>query len=117
NTTYAFRLKLKPVQHKFYVFILLCTSSILVVETVKKSIQMKIGYSTNDLTRNNHYVPQWYQKGFVVNAAHLHYLDLTPEARILPDGRTFKFNERRTMPPSQCFFKVDLYTTFFGPFI
>ncbi|QQQ28948.1 DUF4238 domain-containing protein [Chryseobacterium indoltheticum] len=68
-----------------------------------------------DLTRNNHYVPQWYQKGFAIDSSHLHYLDLRPEQKILPNGTTIKFNERKLLPFSKCFFEFDLYTTFFGP--
>lgn len=83
----------------------------------------KKGFTVNDdingkqLTRNNHYVPQWYQKGFTIDSNQLHYLDLTPEKKVLPSGKTIKFNERKLLPPSQCFFEYDLYTTFFGPFI
>lgn len=73
--------------------------------------------SRKDLTRNNHYVPQWYQRGFAINSNHLHYLDLTPEEKLLPDGRIIRLNERKLLPSSQCFFEYDLYTTFFGPII
>lgn len=73
--------------------------------------------SRKDLTRNNHYVPQWYQRGFSTNSNQLHYLDLAPEEKLLPDGRVIKLKERKLLPFSQCFFEYDLYTTFFGPII
>lgn len=69
-------------------------------------------------TRDNHYVPQWYQKGFVNNQNNnLCYLDLSPDKKELPDGRTITFNERHNWPTSRCFFQPDLYTTFFGNYI
>jgi hypothetical protein len=64
-------------------------------------------------TRRNHYVPVWYQKGFVsVDPPRLYHLDLHPEPAE---------TGRRTRPavlksaPKQCFWSPDLYTTlFFG---
>ena len=73
--------------------------------------------NSKHLTRNNHYVPQWYQKGFATKSNHLHYLDLTPEQKTLSNGKIIKFNDRKSLPFSQCFSEYDLYTTFFGPFI
>lgn len=69
---------------------------------------------SQNLTRNNHYVPQWYQKGFVEDGQQLHYLDLAPEEKILECGRKKKLNERRKMPFSKCFCEFDLYTTYLG---
>lgn len=69
-------------------------------------------------TRNNHYVPQWYQKGFLSSASNkLHYLNLSPDTKKLPDGRVITFNNRDQFPPSKCFYQTDLYTTFFGDYI
>ena len=77
-------------------------------------------------TRHNHYVPQWYQKGFLTNTNDkLYYLDLTPDKILYPDGtpvtlpdgtpRTHKnLNHWHT---SKCFYQTDLYTTFFGQYI
>ena len=66
-------------------------------------------------TRDNHYVPRWYQKRFLeTGRATLAYLDLHPSVKVLDDGRAF------TMPPltqrstKGCFFQTDLYSTFFG---
>jgi len=66
-------------------------------------------------TRNNHYVPQWHQEGFFEpGRSKLAYLDLTPEKKVLPDGRVITFNDRFTNPTSLCFRQKDLYSTFFG---
>ncbi|WP_027556386.1 hypothetical protein [Bradyrhizobium sp. Cp5.3] len=43
-------------------------------------------------TRNNHYVPQWYQEGFFEPGKNtLAYLDLTPKQETLADGRVIKY--------------------------
>ncbi len=69
-------------------------------------------------TRDNHYVPQWYQKGFLKNDSNnLCYLDLYPDKEELPDGRIITFNDRNNWPASRCFYQTDLYTTFFGNYI
>jgi Protein of unknown function (DUF4238) len=66
-------------------------------------------------TRNNHYVPQWHQEGFFEpGCKELAYLDLTPEQKVLNDGRIITFNDRFTFPTSRCFQQKDLYSTFFG---
>jgi len=67
-------------------------------------------------TRDNHYVPQWYQEGFFEQSKKaLAYLDLKPKKINLDDGRKFtgKFLFRGA-PTSRCFFQTDLYSTFFG---
>lgn len=69
-------------------------------------------------TRNNHYVPQWYQKGFLHHGSNkLCYLDLSPGKKELPDGRIITFNNYHNWPTSKCFYQTDLYTTFFGNYI
>lgn len=83
----------------------------------KKDFVIKGSTEAKELTRNNHYVPQWYQHGFVEKGAKLHYLDLNPDEIKLPDGITKMHNALKIWPPSKCFFEYDLYTTFFGPFI
>lgn len=66
-------------------------------------------------TRNNHYVPQWYQKGFLPDGAScLHYLDLSPDQLKMADGRTVKMKDMRFYTPARCFAQRDLFTTFFG---
>ncbi len=69
-------------------------------------------------TRNNHYVPQWFQKGFHIKPSNqLYYLDLDPETIPLPDGSVKTLNDCKRLPTSACFCATDLYTTFFGQYI
>lgn len=66
-------------------------------------------------TRNNHYVPQWYQKGFFEPGLNsLQYLDLDPPQKTLADGRLITERARFESPTSLCFRQTDLYSTFFG---
>ena len=67
------------------------------------------------ITRKNHYVPVWYQKGFIIGSRNtLHYLDLDPPKTTLPNGRILTANELRLQSPRRCFQEKDLYTTRFG---
>ena len=67
------------------------------------------------ITRKNHYVPIWYQKGFIVGTRNtLQYLDLNPNKIKLPNGRSFTAKELRLQSPKRCFQEKDLYTTWFG---
>jgi hypothetical protein len=69
-------------------------------------------------TRDNHYVPQWYQKGFFADDGNqLRYLCLEPNHYSLPDGRTKVVYPKKWYSPSQCFYQTDLYTIFFGQYI
>ncbi len=67
-------------------------------------------------TRNNHYVPQWYQEGFFEpGRASLAYIDTTPDRKVLPDGRVIVQNSAwDDTPTSMAFRQRDLYSTFFG---
>ncbi len=67
-------------------------------------------------TRNNHYVPQWYQEGFFEpGRPSLAYVDMTPDRMVLPDGRVITQNGAwNDTPTSRAFFHKDLYSTFFG---
>ncbi|MGB5086861.1 MAG: hypothetical protein WBO09_20210 [Methylocystis silviterrae] len=67
-------------------------------------------------TRNNHYVPQWYQEGFCEpGRSSLAYVDMTPDRKVLPDGRVITQNGVwNDTPTSRAFFHKDLYSTFFG---
>lgn len=66
-------------------------------------------------SRNNHYVPQWYQQGFLeAGSQTLAYLDLHPPGHALPDGRIVPGRSRFNSPTSRCFVQRDLYSTFFG---
>src|SRR4249919_1247068 len=67
--------------------------------------------------RNNHYVPQWYQRGFIPEGQtdrELFYLDLRPESFV--DSRGVKHEKRalRRLGPRRCFAEDDLYTARFG---
>lgn len=70
------------------------------------------------LTRDNHYVPQWYQRLFLEpGETALSYLDLAPESRRLEDGREIVGKALFRSPPKRCFFQTDLYSTFFGTLV
>src|SRR6266481_3095522 len=65
--------------------------------------------------RNNHYVPQWHQAGFIEPGRNkLAYLDLTPARHDLPNGGVAYERSRFKSSPSQCFVQRDLYSTVFG---
>jgi hypothetical protein len=68
------------------------------------------------ITRNNHYVPQWYQEGFFEpGRSTLAYVDMTPDQTVLPDGRVItQRGAWDETPTSMAFRQKDLYSTFFG---
>jgi hypothetical protein len=68
------------------------------------------------ITRDNHYVPQWYQEGFFEpRRKSLAYVDMTPDQKILADGRVIIQNGAwNNTPTSRAFFQTDLYSTIFG---
>lgn len=68
------------------------------------------------ITRNNHYVPQWYQEGFFEpGRSSLAYVDLTPDRKVLADGRVIvQRGAWDETPTSMAFRQKDLYSTFFG---
>lgn len=68
------------------------------------------------ITRNNHYVPQWYQEGFFEpGRSSLAYVDLTPDRKVLADGREIVMRGAwDDTPTSIAFRQKDLYSTFFG---
>jgi hypothetical protein len=66
---------------------------------------------------NHHYVPQWYQRGFVApdsRANVLYRLSLRPVAIQGPDGTRHELPNQRREPISKCFATADLYTLRFG---
>ncbi|MGH6958447.1 MAG: hypothetical protein ACREEW_17415 [Caulobacteraceae bacterium] len=66
-------------------------------------------------SRNNHYVPRWYQEGFFEPGSHeLACLDLAPPRHELPDGSVVVEKGRFRRPTSRYFVERDLYTTFFA---
>lgn len=67
--------------------------------------------------RNNHYVPQWYQRRFIPTDRidrELFYLDLKPETFVDPRGVRHERKPLRRLGPRHCFAEDDLYTTPFG---
>jgi len=66
-------------------------------------------------TRNNHYVPQWYQEGFFEPGKNTYsYIDLSPPQHVLSDGRVVTERSKFVSPTSRAFCQRDLYSTFFG---
>lgn len=73
---------------------------------------------TDQQTRNNHYVPRWYQRGFLApGQSRLFYLNLNPDRNTLPDGQQVSHRALNEWATKQCFVEYDLYTTHFGPII
>lgn len=73
---------------------------------------------TDQQTRNNHYVPQWYQRGFLApGKSRLFYLNLAPDRKTLPDGRQVPRTALHEWGTKNCFVEYDLYTTHFGPIV
>lgn len=73
---------------------------------------------TDQQTRNNHYVPQWYQRGFLApGQSRLFHLNLAPDCNTLPDGRQVPHHALRESVTKKCFVEFDLYTTHFGPIV
>lgn len=70
----------------------------------------------NPKSRKNHYVPQWYQRGFLAPGQSQYlYLDLSPNVKVLPDGRAVPmYNPIQTWGSNKCFVQHDLYTVTFG---
>ncbi len=67
------------------------------------------------ITRDNHFVPQWHQRGFIEPGRKtLAYLDLEPPTTTLADGRVIQERSLFDAPTKRCFFCTDLYSTFFG---
>jgi hypothetical protein len=61
--------------------------------------------------RHNHYVPEWYQRRFMLPGQHkYHYLDLHPEQRV-QNGHRYTQRALHEWGPGKCFAQDDLYTT------
>ena len=69
-----------------------------------------------EITRQNHYVPEWYQKRFLsTEKSAFYYLNLIPPTIDLPSGKKKLNDIHWPFKPSQCFYLKDLYTTqYFG---
>ena len=73
---------------------------------------------TDQQTRNNHYVPQWYQRGFLApGQSRLFHLNLDPDRKTLPNGRQVPRTALHEWGTKNCFVEYDLYTTHFGPIV
>lgn len=68
--------------------------------------------STQGPSRENHYVPEWYQRGFRVAGADNWFLDIA-QPRLRPNGTPI-LARPRPRPPKACFWENDLYITRFG---
>lgn len=70
---------------------------------------------TMSKTRDNHYVPQWYQRGFLEDGREkLRYLDLRPALHARGNGSQVAGRSLFDSTTAQCFHQRDLYSTFFG---
>jgi len=64
-----------------------------------------------DEYKNHHYVPQWYQKKFMLLDEHeLFYLDLRPDNFIDPRGILHTRKALKRQGSKMCFVQKDLYT-------
>ena len=64
---------------------------------------------------HNHYVPEWYQRLFLLpEQGKYHYLDLSPEQIVTQGGHTYSRKDRLEWGPKSCFARDDLYTTQWG---
>jgi len=62
--------------------------------------------------RNHHYVPQWYQKKFMLPGEHeLFHLDMKPDTFADPRGITHTKKALKRQGSKMCFVEEDLYTT------
>lgn len=67
------------------------------------------------ITRDNHYVPQWYQRGFFAKGQHkLHILNLNPAVKSVPNAPVLLEPEIEELGAKLAFKEIDLYTTRFG---
>lgn len=67
------------------------------------------------ITRDNHFVPQWHQRGFLEpGRSVLAYLDLAPPTKVLASGCVIQVRSLFEAPTKRCFFQTDLYSTLFG---
>ena len=66
-------------------------------------------------SRQNHYVPKWYQKGFVLGSrGTLYRLDLDTASRPLSNSRKMVGRDVQLRSLKRCFVQQDLYTTRIG---
>lgn len=72
--------------------------------------------ANDDEYRNNHYVPQWYQRRFLAPFGRTNFrvLDLQPEKFRDSRGKTQTANQFHSLGTRKAFRQFDLYTTRFG---
>jgi hypothetical protein len=72
-------------------------------------------FMKQQITRDNHYVPQWYQRGFLAKGQRkLYVLKLHPGDKLLPNGERLADQEMEELGPKSAFSEYDLYTTRLG---
>jgi hypothetical protein len=70
--------------------------------------------ATSSAYRRNHYVPEWYQKRFMLaGQSQYHYLDLWPEV-VVREGHKYTRRALRQLGAGSCFAQDDLYTVKWG---
>lgn len=67
-------------------------------------------------TKDNHYVPQWYQKGFMSERDN-QLCHLIKKKIPLPSGEMKTIQSQKWFTPAQQFYKEHLYSTFFGALV
>lgn len=68
-----------------------------------------------NFAHRNHYVPQWYQRLFLLGGAtRFHYLDLSPETITSAGGKRYQRRALLRWGPANCFRQEDLYTLKLG---
>ncbi|KRI80137.1 MULTISPECIES: DUF4238 domain-containing protein [Acinetobacter] len=65
------------------------------------------------ITRDNHYVPQWYQKGFMDEKDN-QLCHLTHRKIDLKNGEFKTVSSKKWQTSAQRFYEIDLYSTFLG---
>jgi len=80
------------------------------------NIQSEANRAKMNQTRNNHFVPQWYQNGFV-DERHNELRHLKRREIRLKDGTIKIVRSINWFTSAQCFYEKDLYSTFFGEIV
>jgi len=63
-------------------------------------------------SHKHHYVPEWYQRRFMLKGQTAYYrLDLSPKCIKIPSGKVVKKGEILCKGPKKFFYEIDLYTT------
>jgi hypothetical protein len=86
-----------------------------IIPRLRKEVLESTIHKKHSKRKKHHYVPIWYQKGFIEKGENiLFYLDLDP-IKVLPDGRQINPKSLYKWGPGNCFCEKDLYTIkFFG---